>query len=205
MAKMAEAAYWEYGQDGSDPDKVGKGFREMAEQGFRFRFYGGDRKKSTQALIASRGDTIILSFRGTEKDDPNDYLAAADFALTKEGGLKGHVHRGFRNALLEVWSEVEHAIQEIRRTNPNAVVHISGHSLGASLATIAAVKLDQKDIPVGSVFTFGSSRVGDPNFAAFYLLSGLGEKTWRFRNTTDPLPHVPPTTHFHHVGTELYF
>jgi triacylglycerol lipase len=107
----------------------------------------------SQAFVAARGGDVVLAFRGTESDDPTDLGSDSDVALVDlDGG--GHVHRGFLRALDAVWPGVAPAIPA------GARVLVTGHSLGAALATLAALRRSG-----ASLFTFGSPRVGDTAFA----------------------------------------
>jgi triacylglycerol lipase len=72
---------------------------------------------------------------------------------------------------------------------PSALV-LTGHSLGAALAILAASELAilAGQIPL-HVITFGGPRVGDPQFAAEY--NRLVPSTLRIVNTEDLVPAVP--------------
>lgn len=106
-----------------------------------------------RAFVATHGGDTVLAFRGTEADDPTDLGVDVDLVLVDLAG-GGRVHRGFARALEALWSTVAPAIPARAR------VLVTGHSLGAALATLAALRLR------GSIlFTFGSPRVGDAAFA----------------------------------------
>jgi hypothetical protein len=97
-------------------------------------------------------------------------------------------------------------------------VEITGHSLGGALATIAALDLDswnyanetnnkrmiKRKIDIRNVYTFGSPRVGDFDFAEVYA-ERLGFKTYRITHGKDVVPSVPNTLlGYRHVPTEVY-
>jgi len=72
-----------------------------------------------------------------------------------------------------------------------STVSVTGHSLGAALATMYALenaKSDQVHNPL--VCTFASPRVGDPTFAAAF--NALRLTSWRFANAPDLVPQLPP-------------
>ena len=70
----------------------------------------------------------------------------------------GKVHLGIATALDFVWDSFKDRISADRP------LFITGHSLGGGLATLAAARLSQgRD--VHGVYTFGSPRVGDSEFA----------------------------------------
>jgi triacylglycerol lipase len=74
---------------------------------------------------------------------------------------------------------------------------ITGHSLGAGIATIVASRLQDK---VDTLITFGSPRVGDGDF-----VKHLKVKHLRVQNTNDYACFLPPLwMGFRHHGTNLY-
>jgi len=111
------------------------------------------------------------------------------------------MHPGFREALDAVWQQVETAIA--RRTP--GPLYVTGHSLGAALAVLAAFRLQPKEATeVSAVYTYGLPRVGGQAFVGQYEPI-LGDKTFRLINGDDPVPSVPPTEilGFRHVGRSL--
>jgi len=86
---------------------------------------------------------------------------------------------------------------------PSAVVSITGHSLGAALATLYAMensKIDQIRNPL--VCTFASPRVGDKTFADAF--NALGLTSWRIDNAPDLVPKLPPQfLGFEHVDVAV--
>ena len=134
----------------------------------------------SHAFLALDGDNkiAVLSFRGTDKDDPSDL--ADDLNLLPQpwqGG--GNVHSGFGQALREIWPAVEAALQEFNQYE----FLFTGHSLGAAMATLASSLQAPK-----SLYTIGCPRVGDQAFAD--LLRGLDNH--RYVDCCDLVPRVPP-------------
>jgi len=143
----------------------------------------------SHAFVAThRGDTV-LAFRGTETDDPTDLGADVDLVLVDLAG-GGRVHRGFDRALQAIWSAVAPAIPT------GARILVTGHSLGAALATLAALRLR------GSIlFTFGSPCVGDAAFA------GRPDHPphERWVDCSDLVTRIPPATlGYAHTGLLHY-
>ncbi len=164
----------------------------------------------TQGVFASCDQFAILVFRGTEKDDPTDFLYDADIlpihehdyrpAADDPGPALGHfafvthlfsppclVHQGFQRALGQVWEQVHELVTEYRRTHPGAEICLTGHSLGGALAVLAFSRFADPDI---SLYTFGCPRVGDRAFCA-RVLSNPGRGNYRFVNYNDAVTHIP--------------
>jgi GH25 family lysozyme M1 (1,4-beta-N-acetylmuramidase) len=85
---------------------------------------------------------------------------------------------------------------------PNATVEVTGHSLGAALATLYAMenaKTEQIANPM--LCTFASPLVGDATFATTF--NALELTSWRIDNIKDLVTKVPPTIlGFRHVDQQ---
>ena len=90
-------------------------------------------------------------------------------------------------------------------------VRITGHSLGASLASVCAVHLHQRGVSLDSVVTFGSPRTGNSIFADWYhrVIYNYTRYAYRVTHYRDPIIHLPPygiyDLDFHHVARETFF
>lgn len=161
-------------------------------------FFSGE---STQCFAASNGDFTLVAFSGTElrrregRDDIRnivaDWLVNLDFSLT-EWERGGRVHRGFEEALDEVWGGLGPHLDEVGR---DRAVWFTGHSLGAALATLAAERYGETP----ALYTFGSPRVGDGAFG-----DGFPFRAYRFVNDCDIVPRMPPPGVYRHVGEAEY-
>lgn len=144
-------------------------------------------RDGTEVLIASAGPVTFVAFRGT--DDPKALLQ--DLKATprawKNGGL---VHTGF----VEHLDPVLTAVGELGAETPELV--FTGHSLGGAVATLATSLW-----PRASLFTFGSPRVGDADFAAALRSSHVE----RFVDCCDLVCRMPPEAlGYAHVGAQRY-
>ena len=73
---------------------------------------------------------------------------------------------------------------------------ITGHSLGAAMATLLAAEREEAEL-----VTFGSPRVGDPAFAALFA----GRAVRRYVDCTDGVTAVPPSLiGYAHLSGERY-
>ncbi|WP_305910077.1 lipase family protein [Methylomarinum sp. Ch1-1] len=152
--------------------------------------------QDTQAYIISTDNAVILTFRGTEPDRYQDMLAEAYLQPVKFPG-KGKVHGGFFGALSgHSWERIVSILS--LPTLKSKPLWITGHSLGAALATIAAAHLN----PHG-LYTFASPRVGDSAFCASLKTAN----SQRFVNCSDLVARLPlkDITDYRHIGTLQYF
>ena len=72
---------------------------------------------------------------------------------------------------------------------------MTGHSLGAALATLAADRYGD----VQGLYTYGSPRVGDRMFKVDFNVNA-----YRFVNNNDIVAKVPPASMYCHVGQLKY-
>lgn len=91
---------------------------------------------------------------------------------------------------------------------PNALLFVTGHSLGAALAVLCATELGASKHSLGKkvegVYTFGQPRVGNQAFHDFY---GTGTRvSWRVTHNRDIVPHLPlEAMGFKHTSTEVFY
>lgn len=156
-------------------------------------------RAGTHAVIAANDRFAVIAFRGSEiwkrsdRFDPQhvfaDFRTNIDIRLADwEGG--GSVHRGFKEALGAVWGEMAPVIERLQ--GHGLTIWLTGHSLGAALATLAADRLQD----VQGLYTFGSPRVGDTAFGEHFHLPAF-----RVVNGDDIVASVPAKIPFRHVGT----
>jgi triacylglycerol lipase len=180
-------------------------------------FEAAGRSFDSQGFACVVGDHVILAFRGTK--ELRDFLTDAlrvkrrlkDFNGSDSNDL-GQVHLGFQRALNALWSDkrsarqnslfppigppIDRFLTEVASENPNSQLWLTGHSLGAALATIAAARVQLTEgAPfqgrIGALLTVGSPRVLDHQ-GADRLRQALGpDKIFRIHRSIDPVPAVP--------------
>ena len=161
-----------------------------------FESRGHDRNGGTHCFVALQDDTnkanklAVVSFRGTDKDDPTDLLDDVEAKLVDwKGG--GQVFDGFQDALAEIEADLFPAVRAL-----DCRLLFTGHSLGAALATLLA-----GIIAPSALYTIGSPRVGDRDFVA----SLAGVKNYRYVDCCDAVTQLPPTLlGYAHLGQALY-
>lgn len=153
-------------------------------------------KKGTECFIADNDVFAVVSFRGTEVGALDDLMTDAmmTFVNCPTGGK---THWGFTRALDLVYVRVARYLDKLREKTPDIAIYMTGHSLGAALATLAATRYAHEQ----AVYTYGSPMVGDPEFTKHYNIP-----TYRVVNNNDIIPMIfPPAPNYAHVGQLEYF
>lgn len=133
------------------------------------------------AYLLECEDDLVLVFRGTIYQDFN--TVKVNFKVSKVPASIGcgHKHRGFKEAVDSLWPQLKPCLQAAGRQRK---VWFAGHSLGAALGTIAAIRCKHDpDLPdPEALFTFGSPRVGtDQYLSVFPSGSGVMKRTLRLQ------------------------
>jgi hypothetical protein len=159
------------------------------------------------------GDCVV-SFRGTRniRGTLDDLKSAAKSDLGRAGIPCSHngepcfVGTGFLSHYLSVSTQVKAHLRDLGcKDRP---LRITGHSLGAAAAGLAAVELMQLQYSVKSLSSFGQPRIGNAAVvrATDDLLSGSGAVHWRLTHRQDPVVHLPLLLMgFAHLRGELYY
>ena len=168
MAQLSELAYLD-----AKPAKAES--KKMGYTGHKFLENDG-----AQCHVFWDKETIVLAFRGTEPDELSDVLADLN-AIPRGAMTHGWVHSGFRGELDKLWEN----IVEIVNVNKEKQIYITGHSLGAAMATLATSRIEEFRTVV-QLTTFGSPRVGTRKF-----VKNISTPHMRFVNNNDIVTKVP--------------
>lgn len=88
--------------------------------------------------------------------------------------------------------------------NPDIRVTVTGHSLGASLASLAAMSLIGSGINV-TTYTFGQPRTGNRAFAEYVDKQAPPGTMYRVTHANDGIPQIFPTViGYRHHSTEYW-
>ncbi len=125
-------------------------------------------------------------------------LAAPARSLGLAGGFSRQV-----SALLHRHAPA--AVAAAAPLGPGASLTVTGHSLGAALATLYAMENAHTDRTANELLcTFASPLVGDAAFAAVF--NALSLTSWRIVNAPDVVPKLPPEIFgFRHVNAEQLY
>lgn len=145
--------------------------------------------------------TAFVSFRGTS--DVPDWLADLDAVPEDYSWIPkfGQVHAGFQDTYDLVRESI--AANLVTATAGCDQILVTGHSLGAALAVLAAPDIFQ-NMPPNTIeprlITFAGPRVGLSDFVDAY--NAVIESCFRVVNFLDIVPLVPPAPYVH-VGAEI--
>lgn len=150
--------------------------------------------EGAQGHAACNGDDLIITCRGTQPTQINDLLADLDTIPKRHGN--GFVHAGFRKEARKILD----LVMEYVKKYPKRTIWITGHSLGAAMATYITQELEFAGYEVAGLFTYGSPRVGSHDYVA-----GIKTDHHRFVNCNDMVTTVPPSAlGFRHHGNLHY-
>jgi len=145
-------------------------------------------------FVLSSPTANIIAFRGTQqsiewlqnfqaKQIPHDDSMPFNFS--------GKLHEGFATIYRNLSAATLAAAQQL---DPSVPCYITGHSLRASVAALAALDLAQKLPPLKEqirLYTYGAPRMGDRTFATAH--SQLVPNSYRIANLSDTFTLLPPT------------
>lgn len=180
--------------DGITTDLLGEAFSRAFGDALRFTKPIGE--------ILVRDGVWIVAFRGTRglvEEINNANVGLVRFRRA------GRVHRGFsrlyeRCLACPVSGPKRPLAEYVRKEAANRPVAVTGHSLGAALATLCAADLALRhrfaDL---RVVTFASPRVGSAEFARAF--DKRVPRCWRIVNEPDAVPALPfAGMGYHHAG-----
>jgi len=161
-----------------------------------------------QAYVGYDNNHIVyIVFRGTVSSSLENWYEDLDFSQTSYSipGGGGEVHEGFLNSWDSVKSAVQSALTTVHSHITPSAYYFTGHSLGAALATFAALELGATSSVPSYYYGFGLPRVGNQAFAS-YFDSKFSGKAFRSVNYGDPVSHVPlEDMGFYHVAREIWY
>jgi len=131
----------------------------------------GARRKSDQVTV--------VAFRGTQPESKRDLESDLNARLVPWPESGGRVHAGFARAMRSLVAQIE---PWIRLESTDRLI-LTGHSLGAALATLSA-----SIWPSALLATLGSPRVGDADFIATLKFS----ESVRLVDCCDIVTELPP-------------
>ena len=148
---------------------------------------------------------VVLTFRGSRsrenwKTDLEIHLVCSNICDTC------YLHAGFWKSWESMRDMIFPNVIQATKAYPDYRFIITGHSLGAALATIAAGDFRRTNawfFEHTELFTFGSPRIGSISTVDF--LTKQSNLSYRITATRDPVPRVPgPLFKYMHVSPEYW-
>ncbi|MFZ5883358.1 MAG: lipase family protein [Chloroflexota bacterium] len=190
MASLAQLVYERFERGGKEREML---IEKLRGGGFKLIGEFNSPETDTQAFLVSNDEYAVLAFRGTEVTKTKDVIT--DARVFKISAIEGRVHKGFAEAYRSVEPQILDGLKKVR----GLPLYITGHSLGAALATIATQHLEGDPSwrdEIAACYTFGSPRVGDAEFDREFKSS-----IYRVVNTTDIVTIIPLLSMgFIHIG-----
>lgn len=182
LASMAQLVYEHFEEGGKTRELL---LEKLKGGGFKWVSEFASTDTDTQAFLVVKEDWsyAVLAFRGTEPTKKTDILT--DIKAGMVSSIEGRVHKGFVNAYQSVEPEILKSLAKVK----GIPLYITGHSLGAALATLAAQHLEKDPTvrdQIAACYTFGSPRVGNTEFD-----KELKSPVYRVINTTDIVTVIP--------------
>jgi hypothetical protein len=149
----------------------------------------------------SVANEVFVVFRGSE--DVVNWVTDLEMTQVEYSKCPNcFVHQGFLNAELSVIDEVRREAERLLLLHPTADLIVTGHSLGAALATLCAVDLKLAGMaPI--LINFGSPRVVNHQGSEF--ISQLLVGKYRVTHLNDVIVHTPlEALGFEHITGEWY-
>lgn len=177
------------------------------------------------AILSSHGNAVLwLSFRGSQTIDDwkvdfnlNQTALSATYAtddhhFSMKPEKKPRIHQGFLSRYRMLRPQILETIKTVDPKKSSTLV-VTGHSLGAALATLAGLDLVLAGYTNVIVYNFASPRVGDRSFTE---LVDQSMKVYRIVNSSDLIPTLPLSVQpnmttpnqpsfYSHCGSALYF
>jgi len=163
------------------------------DMGFDSEYFDCD---GAEAYLLQNKNELILACRGTEPNELQDIIHDIKIGLVPSSSGIGKVHEGFKEALDKIWPNV---VNQIKNARGIKFVYFTGHSLGAAMATLAAVRTARLPFfpKVCGLYTYGSPKVGNKKYID--LIKDLAIPHCRWVNNVDIVTKVPFWPYKHHT------
>lgn len=153
-----------------------------------------DEQRAT--IFHSKSQGIIVAYQGTNLSSVDSVTHDVTFwqvSPKAELGLSGDakVFYGFQDQWYKSWNAVQSALAKAIGQFPGEKIVVTGHSMGASMAQLAALAIEKSLGKVSAVISFEPPRTGNPSYAEEFDKIFSGRYTGTV-NGNDWVPSVPP-------------
>jgi len=152
-----------------------------------------EKTADTQAVVMSNSKLVIVAFRGSESSKNKKFSPtkfAYDWILTDFNFFKKRilwwgwgvkVHRGLYNAMEVAYDDLKKYVDSHMAGTPKRL-WITGHSLGAGIAPLAASRLADDGLSIQGVYTYAGPRIGNDEFVKAFKKRFPDMQRWVFDN-----------------------
>jgi len=171
-----------------------------------------DDKLDSYGIVGTRGNfftgkSCVLALRGT-KNIRNIISDVEIFTRNPWGDdcPRCQVHDGFYGAWSSLSEQAHEALSKLGCTNKK--LRVTGHSLGASMAALAAFELAQS-YQVDAVYMYGQPRTGNKHWVSAFEERMASVQYFRVTDYKDDIPHLILHDMFlqgwKHLSPEVYY
>lgn len=158
---------------------------------------------------------IVLAFRGSVTFTQLMVEIVYHTLVPWHGDKKIRVNEFFMWAADDLLPQITPVLQRLFKQCSDCQLHVTGHSLGASVAMFAAYNISFWSPRPPILYTFGQPRSSNGAFAR--MVEERLPIFFRVVNAADPVPHIPLCTRsetecaddlpggYYHSGTEIWF
>ena len=150
-------------------------------------------------------NSIFLVFRGSS--NIGNWIENLQIIRTSYPFCSGcEVHSGFYAAYNSIRADVISSMTSLHQRYPDSQIIVTGHSLGAGIATLAYVDLYSQFGSLDYLYTFGSPRVGNKNFAIYVneqLNKGFKARITHYKDLIVHVPH--DNLGYSHIDREVFY
>ncbi|CAG7928653.1 unnamed protein product [Penicillium olsonii] len=144
---------------------------------------------------------IVLAFRGSYS--VRNWIADASFPYTSTGICTGcEAELGFWGSWKAVRENIQSQLHDAFSQNSDYELIVTGHSLGAAIASLAAADLRSNGYPEAKMYAYAAPRVANAKLAKHITDQG---NNYRFTHINDPVPKLPLLAMgYVHISPEYY-
>lgn len=208
MMRYSFAAYYQNPKRHGLPDHV------QVVKTFKYKLGVWDSAFGFVALDETARE-IVLAFRGSETLTQLMVEILYHSLVPWKGDKQVRVNEFFMWAADDLLPQITPVLQDLQQKCGDCRLMATGHSLGASMAMIAAYNISFWSPRTPILWTFGQPRSSNGAFAR--MVEKQLPVIFRVVNAADPVPHIPLCTRkeawcydgapggYYHAGTEIWF
>lgn len=175
----------------------------------------GGVENATRMMVAKLGtqNGCLVAMRGSYNTE--NWLRGSEWEHIIPSTFKHchgcEVHEGFYDIWRNLHPMVAKALVDLgcgpSANNPNNLLHLTGHSLGAALLQLGMFTLKNAGFNIHTSYSFESPRVGNKAFAdAFAHQFTRHDRVFRITHSEDPAVHYPlEELGFQHAQQEIFY